>query len=122
LKLINKENIKKPINKNYILKNLKTSNSKLFKKENNLKIFHRNCLSSKNSMINIYSNSVKKKKFEKNYHTLNSFSIYNSNSAKSLSNDYRIKKKYIFLNHIFTNYKTGKFDLPLVSQILNSDS
>ncbi len=121
LKLFNKENYKIPINKNYILKNLKTNNSNNFKKENNFKIIQRNCLSSKKSMINIYSNLAKKKKFKKHYHTLNSFSIYNSNSAKSLSNEH-IKKRNIFLNHIFTNYRTGKFDLPLVSQILNSDS
>ena len=121
LKLFNEENFKIPINKNYILKNLNTNYSKNHKKENNLKIIHRNCLSSKNSMINIYSNLAKKKKYEKKYHTLNSFSIYNSNSAKSLSNEH-IKKRNFFLNHIFKNYRTGKFDLPLVTQILNSDS
>ena len=74
-------------------------------------------------MYNIYSNTVKKF-CDKDFSSLNNISLYNSSSSKTrftYSNDNLLNKKNVLFNKILTNYKTGKFELPFVTQIINSD-
>ena len=111
------------IKTNFIFKSL--SKEKLAKNIKNQKktLFKNYCLTIKNSMYNIYSNTVKKF-CDKDFSSLNSISLYNSSSSKTRftnSNDNLLNKRKALFNKILTNYKTGKFELPFVTQIINSD-
>ena len=111
------------IKTNFIFKSL--SKEKLAKNIKNQKktLFKNYCLTIKNSMYNIYSNTVKKF-CDKDFSSLNNISLYNSSSSKTrftYSNDNLLNKKNVLFNKILTNYKTGKFELPFVTQIINSD-
>ena len=104
----------KSLSKEKLVKNIKIQKKTLFKNY---------CLTIKNSMYNIYSNTVKKF-CDKDFSSLNSISLYNSSSSKTrftYSNDNLLNKKNVLFNKILTNYKTGKFELPFVTQIINSD-
>ena len=114
---------KRNIKTNFIFKSL--SKEKLAKNLKNQKkdLFKNYCLTIKNSMYNIYSNTVKKF-CDKDFSSLNNISLYNSSSSKTrftYSNDNLLNKKNVLFNKILTNYKTGKFELPFVTQIINSD-
>ena len=119
----NKLQKKNIIKTNFIFKSL--SKEKLAKNIKNQKktLFKNYCLTIKNSMYNIYSNTVKKF-CDKDFSSLNNISLYNSSSSKTrftYSNDNLLNKKNVLFNKILTNYKTGKFELPFVTQIINSD-
>ena len=104
----------KSLSKEKLVKNIKIQKKTLFKNY---------CLTIKNSMYNIYSNTVKKF-CDKDFSSLNNISLYNSSSSKTrftYSNDNLLNKKNVLFNKILTNYKTGKFELPFVTQIINSD-
>ena len=119
----NKLQKKNIIKTNFIFKSL--SKEKLAKNIKNQKktLFKNYCLTIKNSMYNIYSNTVKKF-CDKDFSSLNNISLYNSSSSKTRftnSNDNLLNKRKALFNKILTNYKTGKFELPFVTQIINSD-